>query len=62
MGAGEDREPISVADYERLPEDWPVHGTTGYRFMNVVNGLFVDGTAHSRFDRLYAAFIGKQLE
>ncbi|HYT95697.1 MAG TPA: malto-oligosyltrehalose synthase, partial [Casimicrobiaceae bacterium] len=51
-----------VADYERLPEDWPVHGTTGYRFMNVVNGLFIDGTARSRFDRLYAAFIGEQLE
>ncbi|TMG97019.1 MAG: malto-oligosyltrehalose synthase, partial [Betaproteobacteria bacterium] len=51
-----------IADYERLPEDWPVHGTTGYRFMNVVNGLFVDGTARSRFDRLYVAFIGEQLE
>jgi (1->4)-alpha-D-glucan 1-alpha-D-glucosylmutase len=51
-----------VADYERLPEDWPVHGTTGYRFMNVVNGLFVDGAARSRFDRLYGAFIGEQLE
>jgi (1->4)-alpha-D-glucan 1-alpha-D-glucosylmutase len=51
-----------IADYERLPDDWPVHGTTGYRFMNVVNGLFVDGAARSRFDRLYAAFIGEQLE
>ena len=51
-----------IADYERLPEDWPVHGTTGYRFMNVVNGLFIDGAARSRFDRLYAAFIGEQLE
>ncbi|HEY3180609.1 MAG TPA: malto-oligosyltrehalose synthase [Casimicrobiaceae bacterium] len=51
-----------VADYERLPDDWPVHGTTGYRFMNVVNGLFVDGTARSRFEHLYAAFIGEQLD
>jgi (1->4)-alpha-D-glucan 1-alpha-D-glucosylmutase len=51
-----------LADYERLPDDWPVHGTTGYRFMNVVNGLFVDGTARSRFDRLYAAFIGERLD
>ncbi len=31
-----------VAPHEQLPESWPVHGTTGYRFANVVNGLFVD--------------------
>ena len=42
--------------------DWPVHGTTGYRYMNVVNGLFVDHAARARFDRLYAAFIGEQLD
>ena len=51
-----------LADHERLPESWPVHGTTGYRFMNVVNGLFVDTTARTRFDRLYAAFIGERLD
>src|SRR5262249_19597812 len=27
---------------ERLPARWPVHGTTGYNFLNQVNGLFVD--------------------
>ena len=27
---------------EVLPREWPVHGTTGYDFLNVVNGLFVD--------------------
>jgi (1->4)-alpha-D-glucan 1-alpha-D-glucosylmutase len=27
-----------VAPFENLPEDWAVHGTTGYRFANVVNG------------------------
>jgi len=51
-----------LADPERLPEDWPVHGTTGYRFMNVVNGLFVDTTARSRFDRIYASFIEGHLD
>ena len=51
-----------LADYERLPSDWPVHGTTGYRFMNVVNGVFVDTAARSRFDRLYGAFIGEELD
>jgi (1->4)-alpha-D-glucan 1-alpha-D-glucosylmutase len=46
-----------TAGYERLPEAWRVHGTTGYRFMNVVNGLFVEGAARARFDRIYEAFV-----
>ncbi len=29
---------------ERLPETWPVAGTTGYDFLNRLTGLFVDGT------------------
>ncbi len=28
---------------EELPHTWPVAGTTGYDFLNEVNGLFVDG-------------------
>jgi (1->4)-alpha-D-glucan 1-alpha-D-glucosylmutase len=31
-----------LARGERMPEAWPVHGTTGYDFLNEVNGLFVD--------------------
>lgn len=27
---------------EKLPPDWPVEGTTGYEFLNEVNGIFVD--------------------
>lgn len=27
---------------EPLPRDWPVAGTTGYDFLNAVNGLFLD--------------------
>jgi (1->4)-alpha-D-glucan 1-alpha-D-glucosylmutase len=51
-----------LAAHERVPETWPVHGTTGYRFMNVVNGLFVDSAVRTRFDRLYASFIGEHLD
>jgi (1->4)-alpha-D-glucan 1-alpha-D-glucosylmutase len=47
-----------VAPFENLPEDWAVHGTTGYRFANVVNGLFVDPSGESRLSRTYHAFIG----
>jgi (1->4)-alpha-D-glucan 1-alpha-D-glucosylmutase len=49
-----------VAPFENLPEDWAVHGTTGYRFANVVNGLFVDPAAESRLARAYHAFIGDE--
>ncbi|RZI83987.1 MAG: malto-oligosyltrehalose synthase [Rubrivivax sp.] len=48
-----------LAEHERLPQDWPVHGGTGYRFSNLVNGLFVDGTHEEAFDRLYADFTGQ---
>ena len=47
-----------LAEHETLPADWPVQGTTGYRFANLAGGLWVDGAAKSRFDRVYAAFIG----
>jgi (1->4)-alpha-D-glucan 1-alpha-D-glucosylmutase len=46
-----------LATFERLPQSWPVHGTTGYNFTNVVNGLFVDARAKARLDRAYSSFI-----
>ena len=47
-----------AAGHERVPESWQVYGTTGYRFANVVNGLFVDGAARSRLERTWRAFTG----
>jgi len=47
-----------LAKGESLPEDWPVHGTTGYDFLNMVNGLFVDRAARSVFDTIYTNFTG----
>jgi len=47
-----------TAGHERMAESWTVHGTTGYRFANVVNGLFVDTGARRRMDRVYRAFAG----
>ena len=38
---------------ERLPGSWPVEGTTGYEFLNTVNGLFVDPTRERAFSDLY---------
>jgi (1->4)-alpha-D-glucan 1-alpha-D-glucosylmutase len=42
---------------EPLAEDWPTHGTTGYDFLNRVNGLFVDAGAAEPFTRIYHDWI-----
>jgi (1->4)-alpha-D-glucan 1-alpha-D-glucosylmutase len=46
---------------ERLPEDWPVAGTTGYDFLSALNGLFVKAASEPAFDRLYRAFTGEDV-
>lgn len=46
---------------EALPEEWPVAGTTGYDFLNLLNGLFVDRANEHAFDDLYAKFIGRRI-
>ncbi|MEX2157827.1 MAG: alpha-amylase family glycosyl hydrolase, partial [Dehalococcoidia bacterium] len=38
---------------EPLPKDWPVAGTTGYDFMNIVNGLFVNRGGLQKLDETY---------
>ncbi|HEU4650458.1 MAG TPA: malto-oligosyltrehalose synthase, partial [Croceibacterium sp.] len=47
-----------LADHEKLRPEWAIHGTTGYRFGNVLTGLFIDRGAESRFDRIYQSFTG----
>ncbi len=47
-----------LAEHEMLPDKWPVHGDTGYRFGALVNGLFVDGSREQEMDRLYRSFTG----
>ena len=44
---------------ETLPERWAAHGTTGYDFLNDVNGLFVDSAQGAVFHRLYRRFTGQ---
>ncbi len=47
---------------ERLPANWPADGTTGYDFLNRVNGLFLDEANASAFDKLYREFTGNDLD
>ena len=39
--------------HEALREDWPVYGTSGYDFLNVLNGLFIDATQRGALTRIY---------
>jgi (1->4)-alpha-D-glucan 1-alpha-D-glucosylmutase len=47
---------------ERLPAEWPVCGTTGYDFANLLNGLFVDSAAVMRMERIYRNFINAEID
>jgi (1->4)-alpha-D-glucan 1-alpha-D-glucosylmutase len=47
-----------LAPDEPLPEDWPIHGTTGYTFLNKVNGLLVDGDSAAALTRIYQDWTG----
>ncbi len=48
-----------LARHEALREDWPVEGTTGYEFANLVLGLLVDPSGEDGFTRTYTAFTGE---
>lgn len=47
---------------EELPADWPVYGTTGYDFLNVVNNLFVDRHEATTLDRIYDRLVGHEVD
>ena len=44
---------------ERLAETWPIQGTTGYNFSNLINGLFIDSASERKLDRIYRRFTGE---
>jgi len=45
---------------ERLPERWPVHGTTGYDFLNLVSGLLVRPEGMQALIRFEARLAGER--
>ncbi len=46
---------------ERLPREWPASGTTGYDFLNALNGAFVDPKGAKCIEEIYDRFVGKNL-
>ena len=47
-----------LAQHEHLRADWPVHGTTGYDYLNLSLGVLVDPSAEAAFAETYGAFAG----
>jgi (1->4)-alpha-D-glucan 1-alpha-D-glucosylmutase len=43
---------------EQIPSDWRMHGTTGYDFLNFMNGAFIDREGFHKLDKIYADFTG----
>ncbi|NJO85199.1 MAG: hypothetical protein HC828_22280, partial [Blastochloris sp.] len=50
-----------LSEGEHLPADWAVHGTTGYDFLNDVNGLFVNSEQKKAFDKIYHHFLNREV-
>lgn len=46
-----------LGERETLPVGWTVDGTSGYEFLNLVNGLFVDSTNTKTFESIYGTFL-----
>lgn len=51
-----------LARHEQLRADLPVAGTTGYEFINLVNGVFVDPAAERSLTATYHRFVGREMD
>ena len=51
-----------LAPDEPPRQDWPVAGTTGYEFLNLLNGLFVDPRAEKKLTQIYHRFIRDSMD
>jgi (1->4)-alpha-D-glucan 1-alpha-D-glucosylmutase len=49
-----------LSEGEQLSPGWAIHGTTGYEFLNSLNGTFVDSGSFREFTKLYARFTGRK--
>jgi (1->4)-alpha-D-glucan 1-alpha-D-glucosylmutase len=48
-----------LSGHECLPARWAVHGTTGYSYLNDLNGVFVDAAQARRTRRVYGKLTGR---
>ena len=47
---------------EKLPDNWPAFGTTGYDFANQVNGIFVETINARLFETIYTRFMHHRID
>lgn len=38
---------------ENLPDDWPIQGTSGYDYLNYINGIFCQTESRDQFQKIY---------
>ncbi|MDQ6861664.1 MAG: malto-oligosyltrehalose synthase [Verrucomicrobiota bacterium] len=50
-----------LSGHERLPNDWPVHGTTGYDFGRIVNSVLCDASAEQAITKTFRRFVGHSM-
>ncbi len=43
---------------EQLPDVWPIQGTSGYEFLNYINGIFCQSESEKRFTDIYTKITG----
>ena len=51
-----------IAPFEKIPQDWAIHGTVGYEFLNNVNNLFLDNKNSKKISGTYCKFINKEID
>ncbi len=51
-----------LAPGEKLPQEWPLCGATGYASLNAINGLFLEPTGCHELRKIYRSFIGAKIE
>ncbi len=51
-----------LAPFERLPQEWAVHGTTGYEFTNLVTGIFIRQDKEAEISRLYDRLLEQRMD
>ena len=69
---GENAKPAEIGKYyvvvekileqgETLPPEWPVSGSTGYDYVNMVNGLFIDEQGFKKLQAVFSTFTSLEL-
>jgi len=48
-----------LAEGERLPDDWPVDGTTGYEFMTALEDVLIDPSGYASIEAAYRGARGE---